>query len=75
MNEVTLTFYLDEEVTPRIFAEKIAVACAKGGAIREGERVGSGIYVYEFTGHEDVDLFDQGPISVVQIEQVHRYIT
>jgi hypothetical protein len=33
---VTLTFLLDEEVTPVLFAQKIALACA-GGALRPGE--------------------------------------
>jgi len=35
---VTLTFLLDEEVTPQLFAQKIARACA-GGALRPGEAV------------------------------------
>jgi hypothetical protein len=36
---VTLKFHLNEEVTPEIFVRKIALACAKGGAIRTGEMV------------------------------------
>ena len=35
---VTLTFFLDEEVTPRLFAEKIARACG-GSALRPGEGI------------------------------------
>jgi hypothetical protein len=35
---VTLTFLLDEEVTPQLFAEKIARACG-GGALRPGEAI------------------------------------
>lgn len=47
--KVTLTFHLDEEVTPDLFAEKVALACARGGAIREGEKVQCGwiIFTYE----------------------------
>lgn len=36
---VKLTFILQEDVTPELFGEKIAMACARGGAIRVGERV------------------------------------
>jgi hypothetical protein len=39
MREVVLIFQLQEDVTPALFAEKIAFACAKGGAIRPGEIV------------------------------------
>lgn len=35
---VTLTFLLDEEVTPQLFAQKIARACA-GSALRPGEAI------------------------------------
>jgi hypothetical protein len=35
---VTLTFLLDEEVTPQLFAQKIALACG-GGALRPGEGI------------------------------------
>jgi hypothetical protein len=35
---VTLTFLLDEEVTPQIFAQKIALACG-GGTLRPGEGI------------------------------------
>lgn len=35
---VTLTFLLDEEVTPRLFAEKLARACG-GSILRPGEAV------------------------------------
>lgn len=35
---VTLTFLLDEKVTPQLFAQKIALACA-GGALRPGEGI------------------------------------
>lgn len=38
-DRVTLTFLLDEEVTPAIFVQKIAMACAKHGALRVGEGV------------------------------------
>lgn len=38
-SEVTLTFCLQESVTPEIFAGKIALACARGGALRPGEAV------------------------------------
>jgi hypothetical protein len=37
-HRVTLTFLLDEEVTPRLFAVKIARACG-GGTLRPGEAV------------------------------------
>jgi hypothetical protein len=35
---VKLTFLLDEEVTPQLFAQKIARACARG-ALRPGEAI------------------------------------
>lgn len=37
MREVTVTFHLSEHVTPELFAEKVALACARGNAIRVGE--------------------------------------
>lgn len=37
-HQVTLTFLLDEEVTPQLFAQKIARACG-GGALRPGEGI------------------------------------
>jgi hypothetical protein len=43
--KVELTFYLDEEVTPEIFVRRVALACAKGGALRVGESVS----VYDLT--------------------------
>ena len=36
---VRLEFHLDEEVTPNIFAKKIAWACIRGGALRAGEYI------------------------------------
>ena len=36
--QVTLTFLLDEEVTPALFAQKIVRACS-GGALRPGEGI------------------------------------
>jgi hypothetical protein len=38
-SRVTVTFLLDEEVTPDLFAERVALACAKEYAIRPGEGV------------------------------------
>jgi hypothetical protein len=35
---VTLTFLLDEEVSPQLFAQKLALACG-GGALRPGEGI------------------------------------
>ena len=35
---VTLVFLLDEEVTPLLFAQKVALACSSG-ALRPGEAV------------------------------------
>lgn len=37
-HRVTLTFLLAEEVTPRLFAQKVAMACSQG-ALRPGEGV------------------------------------
>lgn len=37
-HQVPLVFLLDEEVTPQLFAEKIARACS-GGALRPGEGI------------------------------------
>jgi hypothetical protein len=51
-HEAVLEFYLDEETTPEIFARKVAIACAYQGAIRIGERVAAGGYVYEYTGNK-----------------------
>lgn len=39
MMEVTLRFRLLEEVTPAIFAERVAQACGNYGALRPGEAV------------------------------------
>jgi hypothetical protein len=36
---VALEFRLDEQVTPGIFAERVAEACASYGALRPGEAV------------------------------------
>jgi len=38
MHPVTLTFLLDEEVTPQLFAQKIALACG-GSVLRPGEAI------------------------------------
>lgn len=65
MTEVTLTFHLNEEVTPSIFARKVALACAYRNAIREGESVEAGGYLYEFIGLEKVDLFGKGELITV----------
>ena len=35
---VKVTFLLDEEVTPQLFVQKIALACG-GGALRPGEAI------------------------------------
>jgi hypothetical protein len=35
--EVTITFLLDEEVTPELFARRVAMACGKQYALRPGE--------------------------------------
>jgi len=37
-HQVTLTFLLDEEVTPQLFAQKVALACG-GAALRLGEAI------------------------------------
>lgn len=39
MHAVTLTFLLDEEVTPDLFAHRVAEACAMEAALRVGEAV------------------------------------
>lgn len=39
--KISLTFHLDEEVTPEIFCLKVAKACSKEGAIRPGESIGT----------------------------------
>ena len=36
---VRLEFHLDEDVTPDLFARKIAWACLRGGALRTGEYI------------------------------------
>jgi hypothetical protein len=37
--EVTLTFVLLEDVTPDIFATRVAATCGHGGGLRPGEGV------------------------------------
>jgi hypothetical protein len=37
--KVRLTFVLDEDVDPDIFASKVALACGKGYALRPGEGI------------------------------------
>lgn len=74
MNEVVLHFYLEEEVTPEIFAQKVAKALARSGAIRVGERVCSGDYVYEYTGEQLVPIGMVGnrrAFETPNIEQIH----
>jgi hypothetical protein len=36
---VQLTFQLDGDVTPDVFAQQVATACARGGAMRLGESI------------------------------------
>lgn len=37
--KVTLTFVLEEDVTPDLFAQRVALACARGYALRPGEAI------------------------------------
>lgn len=77
MQEVTLQFYLEEEVTPKLFAEKVARALARGGALRKGERVSSGVFLYEYTGDARTSMRElglgksQADIQVPIIEEIH----
>lgn len=74
LHEVNLAFYLDEEVTPELFAKKIAFACARSGALRKGERIGVDEFLYEYEGDiEGVDVFGNGKVVVTMpaISQVH----
>jgi len=59
-HKVTITFSLLEEVTPRIFAGRVAEACARYGTLRPGERV---IYV-ETGGYEVTEVRSSGDDSV-----------
>ena len=73
MFEVTLQFYTIEEVTPEIFARKIAVACARNGALYKGERVAADDVVLEYTGEVTLEPGVVGTMSVrvPEIIQVH----
>ena len=54
-HRVTLTFELDEEVTPSIFAGKVAQACSSG-ALRPGESVESPDgYIYTISEERMID--------------------
>lgn len=51
---VTLTFVLDEEVTPDIFASKVALACGRQYTLRPGEGIllpSDGSYCYVVSGN------------------------
>lgn len=56
--KVNIAFYLDEEVTPEIFCLRVATACAKSGAIRPGESVGTinDSVRYKAIGEESIDV-------------------
>lgn len=64
MHKVTLTFHLDEEVTPEIFVMRIAMACTKANAIRTGERVGvtDSPIAWQSEGVSPLDIWDDGRI-------------
>jgi hypothetical protein len=70
MNEVTLTFHLGEEVTPDLFAEKIAYACARGGAIRPGEKVQCGWIM--FTYESDNEIVELGGTVIGNLPTITR---
>lgn len=55
---VNLTFHLAEDVTPEIFAERVARACAREHALRLGESVNVGLVRYVV---EDVRVPDDDP--------------
>ena len=38
-HELTLTFLLDDEVTPELFAQRVAMACGASYALRPGEGI------------------------------------
>lgn len=70
---VDLRFVLLEDVTPRIFAQKVALACAHRGAIREGEGVASldlPYYLFKFAGYVPFDL--QGDGRFIQVPNIVR---
>lgn len=56
---VTLHFNLAEDVTPSIFAQRVAQACAAQGALRTGESVSTGNLRYEVVDRPDfaISLF------------------
>jgi hypothetical protein len=66
--KATLTFELDEEVDPQLFAQKVALACAHRGALREGEAVVGGGIRYRFKGLLET-FFGNSEITVPDIEQ------
>jgi hypothetical protein len=70
--EVVLHFYLNEEVTPEIFARKVADGLARSGTLREGERVCANLDAYEYVGDVQIDIFGKGqPITVPRIDRIH----
>jgi hypothetical protein len=62
---VSLTFRLSETVTPELFAQRIAMACFSGGALREDEAV----IMPDGSGRE---LIDNGPIDLSALEAISR---
>lgn len=52
---VMLQFDLDEDVTPGIFAARVATACAERGALRPGEKVSTYDLMATYTVAEDGD--------------------
>ena len=74
--ETTLTFSTLEEVTPRIFGLKVALACARQGALRPGEMIDTGVHVYRYNGDKQTTMKELGfrgndPITIPDIEQVY----
>lgn len=80
LHEVVIQFYVDEEVTPELFAKKVAMACARGGALRVGERVSAGDYLYEYVRDESTSARKLGigvstkSIRVPVIEEIHMSV-
>ncbi len=74
MKQVSLVFILDEEVTPEIFAGKVALACGSGGALRLGESVSVANTRTVFTvgkrGADDVPWEDKGATYVTAVQGI-----
>lgn len=73
--ETTIKFFTTEEVTPDLFAEKVALACMKHGALREGEALlpMDGTYLLKHGGWKHIQpATATSLVQVPNIRKLHR---